>query len=386
MQYPFYDKYTINDDHIGCHRVIYVDCDGVHRYKTVCELAEECLPLKQLKNDCIVDFLNSNLSNSAGKYLRITSNGCLTASDPVCPCDDRKVWATDWDTQPDTLDKKLVWGCDPTGTYCISVGTPSPNQVQVLPSGPINWFTQFKGTATCDNSIVKMNKNGQVYVECPEIPWNLRYAYAIHTGGDCSIEWNRTGQMMANDLWPKTSNTFSGHWDIFATPWFSKNKEDGFINIEEPWLYLFTYASYIIWDSPMVYALRAGLWIGGAEVWDFKYNWPRADTYWGFKGDSINWFFPNVVSGDQWAAMVLSQTGASFAGSFVHPVSNASKANPVSIKFIVKPDTRTNDKRHKTTTPTVVSITDHTAEVWPKTYISITKISDDSAYKTIKKL
>ena len=61
--------------------------------------------------------------------------------------------------------------------------------------------------------------------------------------------------------------------------------------------------------------------------------------------------------------MVLSQTGASFAGSFVHPVSNASKANPVSIKFIVKPDTRTNDKRHKQNTPTVVSITDHTAEV-----------------------
>lgn len=389
MKFPFYSNYKIDDSDIGCHRVIYADCDGVHKYKSVCELMKECQQDPQLKKQCIVDFLNSDLKTKAGQFLKIDNRGCLTAASPdLCPCEDVKVWATKNDKNPGPLIDKLIGWCDATGTYCISVGTPNPWQVQVLPSGPINWFTQFKGSPDCDDAYVKMDRNGNVFTECPELKRAPRYAYAVHSWGTVTLPWNITARIpaAANGTSSHQYN-FSWRWDIFGTEGFKRDTEDGVILIEEPGIYFFSYSSYVYYNPANVHAIRAGLRVDNHELCDFKYNWPHMSRPELAEDNNMYWYYPQKLAKDKWWGMCLDLTGVSFSWSYMFPLFNASKANPARLKFFVKPDLRVREERIvELGRPVTLHLTDSTADFWPKTVITVMKVEDKSIFNTLNTL
>lgn len=378
---PFYDKYTIDTETMDCGRVIVSGCNGEHEYKSICELLEKCWSdkLKQLKNSCIVDFLNSDLKSKAGKFIKVNANWCLTTWDMDCSCEDKYVIATSWDKNPWPLYSKITGGCDPSGDYCITVGTPNPNTVQLIPSWPHNWFTSFKGAPQCSDAYVKMKQNGDVYLECPEIKKGIRYALCIHSGGSVSFPPDQTWSIYAVH-WRGGNQAykFSGNWSYLATPGFSVGKDDEVINIEESWLYLFTYQSYVHWNTPTIYSIRAGIWVNDYQLGDTKYNGTRFKS-----GDwhiiNMNYLYPNSNANVDGSAMALDNLGLSFSGSFCLPIQWASKSKPAKLRFLVKPDTRTTDPRMVSKPNTTITLADHTQEVWPRTIITVTKLADDPA-------
>lgn len=374
---PFYWSYDIDDSAIKCNSVIVADCDGTHRYKTVCDLMRECLPPQQLTNQCIVDFFNSDLSNRDWQYIKIKPDWCLTTWTPDCPCDDRKVAATNWDTSPDTLDKKIVGSCNQW--YCIEVETVNSRLLQLKPTWPHNWFTAFSWTPTCDDAEVKMKRDWSVYVVCPEVKKGMRFAFMRHLWWSCDVQWNTTPRISAPNEWQTWEwKVFSWWWVIQATDWFVKWTWNDVIWIQEPGLYQFSYDTYVRWNKEAIYAIRAWLLINWMELWDFKYNWPwrntreNQDQY-----KVINHMYPSTQEVDWWA-MSLFMTWASFTWSYLQVIENASKSNPVYVRFQVKPDTRTFDPRMTVNAPvTTLYLTDSTAERGPFTYISILKVADD---------
>lgn len=378
MVQPFYWTYNIDDSALSCNSVITADCDGTHRYKKVCDLISECLPDPQLTNQCIVDFFNSDLSNRRWEYLKVNNNGCLTTWTPDCPCDDRKVAATNWDTSPDTLDKKLIWWKN--GPYEITVSTPTSRVVQVIPKWPINWFINFTWPMPdCDEAEVKMKRDWSVYVQCPEIKKWMRFAQMRHLGWQATVERNKTVRISAPNEGESWSwYTFTWGRDIMATDWFAKWTGNDVILIQEPWLYQFSYDMYIRRDKQYIYAIRAGLQIDWMEMWDFKYNWPWRSTH----ADQdqykvINHAFPDEDTYSWWA-MALWLTWASFSWSYYQVIPNASVRNPVAVRLQVKPDTRTFDPREVSWDKKVtLYLTDSTAERGPFTYISILRVDED---------
>lgn len=132
--FPFYHdtkkQYTIDDANFGCNRVITADCDGSHRYSTICELIQDCPSVRQLTRPCIIDALNdlTSLQNfrktpADQRFLRVTPNGCLEIASP-CICNDkgdRLVAATNGDTNPGPLNKKVKGSCSFDGLYCIDI-------------------------------------------------------------------------------------------------------------------------------------------------------------------------------------------------------------------------------------------------------------------------
>lgn len=344
--YPFYDKYRIDDSNIWCHRVIYADCDGIHKYKTICELVKECT-LDQLKNPCIVDFLNSDLSKKSGQYVKVWPNGCFTTDIPECPCDDKKVGATNQDNNPWPLIDKLIGNCDPTHTYCIGVSSPSPNVVQVTPSGPINWFTQFKGNPLCDEAIVKMNKKGEVYTVCPDVkPWT-RFLMAVHKWGDYTQNPNTT-ERIRTPAKGTTGSTglagFSGGWNFQATDGFAIDDSDQTFLIEEDGLYYFAFSMYTNRTTYSVHAIRAGIFVNGLEVWDWKYEGGRSQDR-----DDYDWYAPIGKTPERYKkgteARAIPMEWLNFGNSIIIPIKWASKANPVWVSLQLKPDLRTMDPR-----------------------------------------
>lgn len=375
----FYDTYRINTANMDCNTVIVAGCDGVHEYKPICELIKDCYSdkIKQLKKDCIVDFLNSDLRSKAGQYVRVNASWCLTTSVIDCPCEDKYVIATGGDNNPWPLYNKITGGCDQSGDYCITVGTPNPHTVQLIPSWPHNGFTAFRGTPQCNDAYVKMKSNGDVYLECPEIKKGMRYAMCIHSGGSVSFPPDQTGMIYASH-WSGGNQPyrFSGNWSYLATPGFSVGKEEEVINIEEGGLYLFTYQSYVYWTAPTIYAIRAGLWINDYQLGDTKYNGTRFKSM-DENNINVNYIFPNDNSNIYGANMALDNLWLSFSGSFCLPISGVSKSKPAKLRFLVKPDTRTIDPRMTSKPNTTITLADHTEEVWPRTIITITKLAED---------
>lgn len=381
----FYWSYDIDDSAIKCNSVIVADCDGTHRYKTVCDLMSECLPPQQLTNECIVDFLNSDLTNRNWQFVKVNSQWCLTTWDINCPCDDRKVAATSWDTSPDTLDKKLIGWCN--WPYCITVSTPNSRTVQVLPSWPSNWFINYSGWyPDCDEAVVKMKRNWDVFVECPEVQEWMRYAICTHEWWSCKFPRGETGSIVA-PIWGSSSSdyNFSWTWSIKATPGFSVWSEGAFINIEEPGLYLITYESYVMWTSQTIYALRAWIQRWGTALWDVKYNWTVWKDTTSQRRQPVNFLFPNQNT-YEWASLPMNFLGLSFSWTFVLPAQWNSVANPLRVKFSVKPDTRTEDPRMTRVEETTLYLPNAAQETWPKTVVTITKINSDPAQYWFKTL
>jgi hypothetical protein len=181
---------------------------------------------------------------------------------------------------------------------------------------------------------------------------------------------------------------FSWTWDIKATPAFARwgsNPED-ILTIKENGIYNFTYESYAYCDYPIIFAIRAWLWVWWLELWDFKYRW----IYWSDTTDFtqiINQWFPSPESAwVTWWAMAMDNSWFSFAGSYILLVDSA----PVSVRFAVKPDTRMHlDPRileqYKEGWFTArLNLSASEEEIWPQSVITITKLFDYNNLKNYK--
>lgn len=113
---PFYWSYMIDTSGIDCWKVIYVRCDWVHEYKTVCELFEDCDFTWPAIDWCrMIPWINPNQPGipnpHAGWILGI--NGTWTCVQWINPstlvdCTDELVWASSSDPTPWYLEDKLI--------------------------------------------------------------------------------------------------------------------------------------------------------------------------------------------------------------------------------------------------------------------------------------
>lgn len=217
----------------------------------------------------------------------------------------------------------------------------------------------------------------------------VQYAQLVHSWGSHEMTWNTTPRIYAvNSTSGATWDIFSGTWDIKATPAFTRwgaNAED-IITINENWIYSFTYESYVYCDYPIIYAIRAWLWVWWLELWDFKYNW----TYWSSKewfNQIMDLWFPSPESEwVTWWALAMDNLWFGFSWSFTLLIDSA----PTSVRFAVKPDTRMiYDPRimeeFKWWGFTAhIMMADSTEEIWPQSVITITKLFDYSNLKNYK--
>lgn len=213
----------------------------------------------------------------------------------------------------------------------------------------------------------------------------VQYAQLIHTWWYYEMLWNTTPRVYATNSGSSVSDKFSGTWDIKATPAFTRgwdNAED-IITINEPWVYNFTYESYVYCDYPIIYAIRAWLWVGWLELWDFKYNWIHWSSTSGFNQIIDQWFPAEWSDEITWGAMSMNNSWWSFSWSFTLLVDTA----PTSVRFAVKPDSR------MIYDPRIIeeykgwwfiahlTLASSTEEIWPQTVVTITKLFD---YKDLK--
>ncbi len=217
----------------------------------------------------------------------------------------------------------------------------------------------------------------------------VQYAQLIHTWWSYELWWNQTPRVYAVNSWSgATWSVFSWTWDIKATPAFARwgsNPED-ILTIKENGIYNFTYESYAYCDYPIIFAIRAGLWVWWLELWDFKYRW----IYWSDTTDFtqiIDQWFPSPESAwVTWWAMAMDNSWFSFTGSYILLVDSA----PVSVRFAVKPDTRMHlDPRileqYKEGWFTArLNLSASEEEIWPQSVITITKLFDYNNLKNYK--
>lgn len=321
---------------------------------------------------------------------------------------DKKVWVCEADWNPWPLDEKLrvaSWGpitrrvvwCGESSNGYMELGFDSSKLNISDEKVAVTWWcapVYLNEAIEIQSDLIKKSvdsSNCKLVISDKEKSSPVQYAQLVHTWWSCEVQWNQTPRIFAVNSWSwATWTIFSWTWDIKATPAFSRwwtNPED-IITIKENWIYSFTYESYAYVDYPIIFAIRAWLWVGWLELWDFKYRW----IYWSNVSDFtqiIDQWFPSPESaGVDWGAMAMDNSWFSFAGSYILLVDSA----PISVRFAVKPDTRMQlDPRilesYKWWGFTAhVNLSASEEEVWPQTVVTIAKLFDYSNLKNYKSI
>lgn len=382
MIFPFYQNqnksYTIDDTNIWCERVIVSTCDNSHKYVSLCELLEDCPGVKQLTRPCIVNALNdlTTLNGYANtdpdkRFLRVTANGCLEVASPcVCDTGDRKVAASEWDTNPWPLTEKVKGSCSYDGLYCIDIEEAWPQTLVWRPSGPNGPFINPKmpSNTNCNSDclnvqLCKVGGKWEVDYLCPEETPTSQYLLAIwmwgKTTAPCKRRTVRYFAKHRNSPWPIDAGTedssesyFDGDWIVKGTSAFAAPKSYGVFRIVEPGIYNISYSCYVT-GNQTCNAIRAGIWNDApgrpVEMWDFKYQWGEVhnpgSAY--YNNPPFNRLWPDPWNKEKFSnnytayGWTMEQTGWSFGGSYNINVWKTG----VEIYLAVKPDMRNIDPR-----------------------------------------
>ena len=401
MIFPFYNNdekaYTINDANYDCWRIIVADCDGWHKYATLCELVAECPDVKQLTKPCIVEFLNDAANSrytkwldDSKRFLRVKPNWCLEIADPcICNDWDRYVAATKDDNDPGPLDRKVKWSCSYDGLYCIDIEEAWPQTLVWRPSGP-NWpfINPTLPTEVCENNEpydVKLKQSWWKWVvdfECPEDNQKPQYARCEYqcdswlASTPCCMmttwsDWweyriwrtvryfvTRKNSIKPIDSWTDNATSYiDWEWKVQWTEAFWSPQWYWVIRIKQPWLYIVNFSAYITFNQVMK-AIRCWLymdnWSWWKEINDIKYEtweyrdqtkptevfnrtWPDEWNKAKFVKNSLDWAWQSL---QWWALWTLDNTWLPFANSYTINVQNE-----IELAMVVKPDTRWIDPR-----------------------------------------
>lgn len=409
MIHNFYNWYNIDDSDIGCDKVIVSQCDVPwswmpnHVYKSICELIADCPAIHQIRNECIVDFFNTDWSKvydtTVQKFLKLKSNWCLERAPVVCPCWDELVWATDKDPNPWYLEDKIVGSQN--WPYEIKIYPQSDSLLVAKPFWPNNIFTNFdndKDITDCwrSNEWATLRVVGwKLTMEC----WDeVKHSYAqwTHWGWSCIIPINEWTDIYATNNWEKVwKYTFSWWAELYWTKDINKCSWQWLFELTQPWLYVITCNSTIHnVTEAWVQSIRWWLLVkqfgsdwaerNSYEVWDFKYDSRKYTEY-------VNDFAPDEMKEwfDAWCERNLELAIMSFNSSYTLAVSDASADSWVKIWFHVRVDTHLHDHRMINTTPPQSSrewlstlndieleLTNDQRNLWPKTQITCVRVAE----------
>ena len=437
MIFPFYsnDKkaYTINDANIGCNRVIVSDCDGWHKYASLCELIADCPSVKQLTKDCVIDFLN-DMNNSSynpsniepeKRFIRVWIDWCLEIADPcICNNEDKYVVVSKDDNQPWPLDTKVKWSCSYDGLYCIDIEEAWPQLLVWRPSGP-NWpfLNPSLPSGICDADdwkwyIVRLRKDSdswKVDYSCPEVDEYPQYCKCIYTGWKSATPWIIWSSDPNSRQW-RTVRYFLPHanctnkpqdsydvawsdsyilwdWNIKWTEAFARPNSYWVVRIVNPWIYIISYSTYIRCNQTL-HSIRAWLYVQNSnwvlqELNDIKYQcweYPGLSTLpsWLVSVDypPLNRMFPDAYDKSTWAHYAntwwtLDNTWLPFSRTYILDVIKSTE-----IYMAIKPDMRDEDPRlvkandSQSRYNIYVTWTDDQDEYWASTTIEITRVSN----------
>ena len=222
--YNLYHTYNVDDSNIWCGQILVSNCNWDHVYMNPCDLLQTCdlqFP-RQLTSQCVADFLNNLDTQTAGHYVRISSNNCLEAVPiSVPPSGWCTVGVDATDDECGYLVDKIIWDGDIT----ITPIWPGDNRKLEI---SYTWPTSLSDLAdvsqslysACDNgtnaflrSILKVNNtNDWIESECVYKPvWSI---YA---------EWNiniSSSNILKNEikhffLWG-LSNFWADNWMVIT--------------------------------------------------------------------------------------------------------------------------------------------------------------------------
>lgn len=405
---PFYSNYTIDDSWIWCEKVIVSKCDVPwswmpnHEYKSICELIADCPSVRQLTNDCIVDFFNSDWSKvydtTVQKFLKLKSNWCLEWAPVVCPCWDELVWATKDDPNPWYLVDKIVW--DENWPYKITISPKWSSTLVATPFWPNNIFTNFKDwdIAECGKTDIWATlriRNWQLETVCND---EISHSYAkwVFSWGSCIIPtWQHIDIYVTNtnDHWA-APYVFEWNASLETTPDVKAGSWIYLFELTQPWIYV------VNCNSTVRNITEA--WLQAIRWWllvrQFQDDWTyKAVEFWDFKYDSrtytnyVNDFAPDEFNNDylNWERN-LELAIMSFNTTYTIAVSETSASKPVKIWFHVRVDTHLHDHRAETANQQLkeieLELTNDSKTVWPRTTITCVRVSEYPASWLIQRL
>lgn len=367
-KYNFYNWYSIDDSNISCDSIIVAECPTSwsdmpnHVYKSICELIADCPAIRQLTNDCIVDFLNKDRSWTYDwnnpKFLKLKSNWCFEWWTLECPCSDELVKASSCDDEAWYLNEKLEWWESSDWLYSIDVNLDSCNRLRIEPEWPSNTYIKAWNVPSEWSWNIRY-KNGNIYYEedlDTDTTSNISYARRYHNGWSClvptndwwTVWWANQWNISSDDqrifmwttklVWTKDIIKWSWHHIFWLTrPWVYQINLNSSVRIwsdnntsSESWV--FAIRAWIITDWWWTYTQR----YAGKTCWDVKY---QARVY----SDRINDFYPAWSSQSEvWplTARHLELWIMSFCSSYMLHVESASADSPVWICYRVRYDTR----------------------------------------------
>lgn len=399
MIHNFYNWYNIDDSDIGCDKVIVSQCDVPwswmpnHVYKSICELIADCPAIHQIRNECIVDFFNTDWSKvydtTVQKFLKLKSNWCLERAPVVCPCTDESVRATDDDPNPGALIHKIVW--NKNWPYEIIISPESSWTLVATPYWPNNVFTRFDdwdmdACAASSEWATLQFRNGKLDWVCND---EVRHSYAkwVFSWGSCRVPTNKQTDIYVTNNWSTYSQsapyTFSWNATLECTRDVKPDTDIFLFKLTQPGIYVINCNSTVRnLTEAWLQAIRWWLLVRQyQEDWSYK-----AVEFWDFKYDSrtytpyVNDFYPNEPESSyyKWERN-LELAIMSFNTTYTIAISETSASKPCRIWYHVRCDTNLHDHRmewQESLSEIELELTNDSYNVWPKTTITCVRVSE----------